>query len=242
MMLPPIFTLTIIAILLSCSSGSENNTIATPVVSVATVADTPKIVVDSFADSLRAYFENPIDFYAIKKQTKYGMLDGGGPDMKREFYHDINNPDAIVYVYWNIEFMPPKYTYERSLQFATWKPWKTPVQKYSSTDNETLVGIRCSVPWNPLGKSNFIGMHIDSVKAKFGEPQAKDDRYSVYYNSASSDRPDDQVKPTHIYFLDDHLLLLHEEKEHIAWFKYYWWHENITSADSLPDAVLEWSE
>jgi hypothetical protein len=227
------------AIIFSCSGSEKADAVISTNDAILTIpADTAKTKADPFADSLRLYFENPCDFYALKKNTEH-MHSGGRIDLADKYFHTINNPDAVLYHYWAIEFRPPRYA-EYSLCFATWKPWKTAVQKYYETDNETLVGIHCKVEWDGLGNSNFVGMHIDSVKAKFGKPQATDDRYSIYWGTRAPDESKDKVNTTIIYYQNDHLLVLHEENYHIVWFKYYWWHENIISIDAIPDHVFRW--
>lgn len=168
------------------------------------------------------------------------MHSGNSPDMVRGWYHTTNDPHAELYCYWAIEFDLRNKPVGRSLLFATQKPWNTQAQRSYENDNETLVGIRCCIAWEELGPSDFVGMHIDSVRAKFGEPHAIDDRYSNYENTAGSGGPKDKINTTSVYFQDDHLLLLNEKNKKVNWFKYYWWHQDIESVDSLPDPVFEW--
>jgi hypothetical protein len=172
------------------------------------------------ADSLLAYFDHPVDFYALKKQTEH-MHSGGKMDLPDKYFHIVNDPEAILYNYWAVAFRKPEYPDMYSLSFATWKPWKTKLQRSYESDNETLVGIRCCVEWDELGPSNFVGMSIDSIKARFGEPHYR-------------------TQTTYTYFQDDQLLVLEAYPEKVKWFKYYWWHEPVV-IDSLPQAVFSWT-
>lgn len=209
---------------LAWSCGADSETLPEHIIlaepSLLAQADTVVEISDPFTDSLKAYFDFPLDFYKVKKEAR-DMLDGYSKALKKETAHKIDDPDAIFYCYWNYEFDAKQIPVGRSLTFATWKPWKTAKQRYYETDNETLVGIESRVAWNGLQGSDFVDLKTDSIRTRFGEPMAI--------------RNDCMV-----YFLEDKILILHTSENKIDWFRYYWCDAIIEHPDSLSGDLFVW--
>ncbi|MBI3136918.1 MAG: hypothetical protein HYZ14_19740 [Bacteroidetes bacterium] len=208
-----------IVALVSCQAPAEKTKPTLPVddtIPERIRVETP----NPFEDSLKAYFDFPLDFYAAKKEAR-DMLDGYSKAFKEESAHKVDDPEALFYCYWNYAFDAKQVPVGRSLIFATWKPWKTAKQRYYETDNETLVGIESRIKWDGLKRSNFVGLKMHSVQTRFGQPMHTRNDCALYYQ-------------------EDKILILHQKGEKIDWFRYYWMNAKIENPDSLSEALFVW--
>lgn len=172
----------------------------------------------NISDSLLFYLDNPIDFFSVKSKTH--MLNGGSFNLEDDLFYSDNDENKIYYNYWAFELENNKNT-ERSLVFKVLKPWsKNSSDRYYSTDNEILVGMKSKIAWAGLGKSNFVGQSEKAIIEKFGEP-----------NSNKND--------CLIYSGNNKLLVLKIYNHEVLWFKYLWLKEVDETFIVLPDKVFE---
>lgn len=176
---------------------------------------------DPFADSLERYFDNPMDFFTVKKNTQH-MHTGYSKLLDEDLLHQGKDSGAIFYTYWAIEFLRDHPDFSHSLQFITRKPWTTKTERSYETDNEELIGIESVISWKGLGESDFVGSSVAELEQKFGEPQ-------------------DKKNECLLYAVNDKILILHLRNEKVKWFKYYWLAETFNTADSLPAYFFTWN-
>lgn len=184
-------------------------------------SDTVLALADPLQDSLKLYFDFPVDFFELKKNTLH-MHSGGSKYLEKDRLHQSQQTGTILYVYWAIEFIRENSWTDYSLQFVTWKPWTTPKEKYYETDNEELVGIESAVSWKGLGKSDFVGKTIGEIESKFGTGYELRNECLVYSHT-------------------DKILILSMKNEKVHWFKYYWLSESPNSLDDFPDYFFKWN-
>lgn len=175
-----------------------------------------------FKDSIQTYFANPFDFYSLKKKTMH-MHTGHAPDFKEDFLQNAPDSTCKFYCYWAVEFDLKKEGYNRSLVFATWKPWNNSNAKQYETDNEHVVGVRSKIQWKELGASDFVGRIKNELLEKFGEPHHSENNCMIYTQN-------------------ENLLVLHSEKEKIDWFKYFLIDTMQIDPLNLPDEFLQFKD
>lgn len=182
-----------------------------------TLAETP--TQPAINDTLVTYFRNPVDFFSLKKKTTH-MHGGSSHEFGEVAFCPSPDSTAILYTYWAIEFDLKKPT-ERSLQFATWKPWKTKQDRSYDNNNESLVGIRCKISWSELGGSNFVGKTKAELTDLFDQPQ--------FFKQSCL-----------IYTQHNHCLILHLDHDVVDWFTYYHLADRIQLEEDIPDSYLSW--
>jgi hypothetical protein len=216
-----LFFLAVTALFFSCNTSVSSVEIKLPEKdSVPFVSTQP--MSNSFADSLKIYFDFPVDFYALKKETMH-MHSGSSRDFKEEYFRAAPDSTFEFYAYWAIEFdLKNDNGKERSLLFATWKPWQTAKQKNYETDNEILVGIQSKLAWEGLRQSNFVGKKMSETEARFGEAHVANENCRYYMHAGK-------------------ILILHEKNDTVDWFKYFWLHESMTEPDSIPATFFTWN-
>lgn len=211
-------------LLMSCKESSESRTNKPQETAIEIVeTDTLNLPAEEIGrptDSLTAYFNNPVDFYALKKATTH-MHSGGNLKIKNDFFHEVDDDRCIYYDYWAIQ-LDSMNLGERSLSFKVLKPWTEGTkEKYYDTDNEILVGIKSKVAWKALQNSNFVSQSILQIKEKLGEP-------------------DTSLNSCLIYHLNEQLIIFKIDEEKVIWFKYIWMRTNLASINDLPDQLFEW--
>lgn len=149
------------------------------------------------------------------------MHSGGNLKIKNDFFHEVEDDRYIYYDYWAIQ-LDSMNLGERSLSFKVLKPWTEGTnEKYYSTDNEILVGIKSKIAWEALQNSNFVNHTTQQIEEKFGQP-------------------DTSLNSCLIYHLNDQLIIFKIGEEKVIWFKYIWMRTNLTSIDELPEQLFEW--
>ncbi|MBK9191107.1 MAG: hypothetical protein IPM77_06075 [Crocinitomicaceae bacterium] len=220
-----LYYISLFPIITSCVNQSADNEIQPDEKIVIQHDSTAAVVIAEkkpFDDSLKNFFANPFDFYSLKNKTMH-MHTGHASDFKEEFFKKAPDSTYKFYCYWAVEFDLRKEGYNRSLLFATWKPWNNSKAKQYETDNEIVVGIRSKIKWKELGESDFVGKTKNNMEGKFGEP------ISIENNCM-------------IYFQNENLLILHTEKEKIDWFKYFQIDTSQIDPMNLPDEFLHFKD
>lgn len=174
---------------------------------------------DSSNDSISTYFNNPMNFYELKKATTH-MHSGGNFTLSNELFHSVEDDRYVYYDYWAIELDAPNLD-DRSLSFKVLKPWSTPKEKYYEADNEILIGIKSKIAWDGLKTSNFVGRSVEQIKKQFDDPNFDKNECLIYY-------------------LNDKLLVFKIDNEKVKWFKYVWLRTDFDSIKDLPNKLYEW--
>ncbi|TNE53968.1 MAG: hypothetical protein EP338_09420 [Bacteroidetes bacterium] len=177
-------------------------------------------IVPQRPDSLSIYFKNPIDFYALKKQTR--MLNSGWFHVGKRFFR-AKDSNEVYFDYWAYEFdtKDPKRHRDRALTFRTIKPFSSPRERYYETDNETLVGIKSRVVYPALGPSNFVGLQKEQILRRFGPPMIERGNYIGYFRG-------------------EQLLLFQLNEERIQWFKYFYLRDPVKEPTQIPKIFYKW--
>ena len=170
-------------------------------------------------DSIAHFLDNPVDFYKLKKATRH-MHSGGNMRLSNRYFHSFDDDSYIYYDYWAIEF---DRTNKRSLSFKVLKPWKKKSRdRYYSTDNEILVGIKSKIAWKGLNPSNFVGKSKAQLLNQLGEANFAKNQCLVYHRN-------------------DKFLVLKMKQNKVAWFKYFWLKKDVELMQELPDEIYYWS-
>lgn len=171
-------------------------------------------------DSVSIYLENPVDFYALKKNT-LSMHSGGNIRLNNKYFHSIDDDNYIYYDYWAIEFHNVFENDSKPLCFKALKPWGTPEERYYDKDNEILVGIKSRLDWDGLQQSNFVSLSDSVIIGKFGTP-------------------DTLLNNCMVYQREDKLLTLKIENSQIAWFKYFWLNDSVNYKEEILREWIQW--
>ncbi|PLX08898.1 MAG: hypothetical protein C0596_03505 [Marinilabiliales bacterium] len=184
------------------------------------------VLVDTFEkqiyipDSLDMYFEKPVDFYALKRNTQ-AMHSGGIVRFPTKYFHEISDSNSIYYDYWAIEFLGMIENEQRPLCFKVIKPWSTPEDRYYGADNEILIGIQSCIEWSGLENSNFVNTPDSLIIKRFGQP-----------DTTSSD--------CFIYSRDEKLLCLKIKGNRVIWFKYLWLNYSFGDNPEIVPELVNW--
>lgn len=172
--------------------------------------------VDIVIDSITTFLNNPIDFYVVKDNVH--MLNSSNFVLGNDFFHSVDDSSYIFYDYWAMEFDRNS---DRSLSFKVLKPWSSPKDRYYSTDNEILIGIKSKIPCDALKRSNFVGKSEDEIVKQLGKPNFVEKECLVYYRN-------------------DKILILKSNNQKVSWFKYIWLEKDFESLNELPDELYQW--
>ena len=217
------FTLLVLIFVFGCSEPqTASKEVKTKKKPIDNVTDSVIINQVPSKDSLDLYFENPIDFYALKKVTR--MLNSGRFNIPKKQFHQLEDDRYIHFDFWAYEFDTRNRNdgAGRSLCFRTLKPFSTPKERYYDTDNEIIVGIKSRVSYSALGASNFVSNDITDIESKFGKAHLDTNNCMVYFRNKKC-------------------LILHiTENEKIDWFKYLWLNSDVFTNEDYQQGLLSW--
>lgn len=181
-----------------------------------------------FEDSLKSFFQNPLDFAAFKKQTS--MLNGGITAIQNLLHSEPEPFKYYEYVAfgWSLKagLNQPLSQFEDEeylIVFSTWKPWDTPKARYYSSDNEILVGIQAKAAYASLDKADFVGKDSSEILAQFGPPHFTKQGCALYRK-------------------EDKLLVFRLMNDQVSWFKYYWLEDSDFAFEELPGEIFRWNQ
>ena len=214
-----LFILTLFVISCNTQSNEPDNSEDT---SLITENDTNVKVAEkeSTVDSLNLYFENPVDFFALKKQTEH-MHTGGTIKLSNKYFYAVDDKKYKYYDYWAIEFLNKIEGTGNPLCFKVLKPWDTWKASQYASDNEILIGIKSMLNWKGLGASNFVKMEKEEITNKFNQPDFVKNECLIYHRNGK-------------------ILIFNMKNGKVRWFKYFWLREPVKNIDELPDKCFRW--
>jgi hypothetical protein len=182
------------------------------------------------------YLENPINFYAVKKELRF--LNKGSKLSKK--YLPIPKKGDIQYSYGTFKGLlksineqgdkilikDPLEQFSSSetlISFLTYKPWRTAKDRYITTNNETLLGIRSKVSYTGFANYDFVHKSQKEIEALFGKDYLLEQNCMLYLRNGK-------------------ILVLKLENSQVIWFKYYTLQKEIKTIAQLPPNLLVWSE
>lgn len=219
----------------SCSdSGHEEPVEEIPFSKDSTISEEilqDTLVIDSATLNLISLLDSPLNFSRVKEE--FHLLEMGTILPKKYMrpidstLHNYNygaNAALLRYGKGRQDFTPPLDELQdagRLVSFSTYKPWGTAEEKYYETDNELLVGVESRINHPALEPLNFVGTKLIDIHHQFGQEW--------------------RIKgPCHLYFNKNKILVLHNSKGRIDWFKYYWLNSSIQKMNDLPDELFVW--
>jgi hypothetical protein len=177
-----------------------------------------KVKIEHSIDAVSTYFDNPVDFYALKKSTEH-MHSGGDIQLNDKYFYQPDDKKYIYYDYWAIEFSY-KEKATKPLSFKVLKPNSTHDDMRYDDDNEILVGIKSKIAWDGLGQSNFVKKASSEILQRFGNANSNQNNCLIYHRN-------------------NKILILNIANEKVKWFKYFWLRDTII-IENLPKVCFQW--
>lgn len=168
------------------------------------------------SNAITKFLNKPIDFYAFKNNVH--LLNSSNFVLGNDFFHKVDDSSYIFYDYWVIGLDS---TNDRSLSFKVLKPWSSPRDRYYSSNNELLIGIKSKIPCDALELSNFVGKSEDQIIKQLGNPNFVEKECLIYYQN-------------------DKLLILKSNHQKVSWFKYIWLEKDFELLNEIPDELYQW--
>ena len=215
-----LFILPLFAIGCTTQPNESDKSLEDSLIVSEVLTDTMKTEVKQVADSLDLYFDNPVDFFALKKQTEH-MHTGTNIQLSNKYFYVVDEEKYEYYDYWAIEFFDKIEGEGRPLCFKVLKPWGTWKDSEYASDNEILIGIKSMLNWKGLGSSNFVGMQKTQIINKFNQPDFVKDNCLIYTRNGKT-------------------LIFSIKNDKVEWFKYFWLRKPVESVDDLPGKCFKW--
>ena len=230
-------SLLLISFVLGCMQNSSEQVDEIISATDSTLVNSDNIVAienepfDSARYRLKEYFQNPIDFYQVKREIDLLEM---GTILPSEFmlpidsgYHNYNYGAVKGLLRQSRgfnKFHPPVEELDnnhRILSFSTYKPWATAKDRYLTTDNEILVGMEIYIGHPVFGKSDFVEKKWQEIEVMFGTP-------------------DSTINDCYIYFENQRVLVFNTLGNHVVWFKYYRLNDFVFAINDLPKSLFSW--
>ena len=167
-------------------------------------------------EALTAFLVAPVDLVAFNR--KKGGANSGAVKRNVWFYRPAK--PGFYYQYMLFE-TPAGYTEAERFFGARIIVYKfgTTVGNYSDT-NEMLIGLRTRLRDPDLGQANLVGVSIDTLGERFGEPFVSAGELVIYHH-------------------EGRVLSLHVTGGVVDWFKYFRLSRELEMADTLPEFLLQ---